>query len=212
MADWYKTQIMKHRLDLEGKLQNIDGRAYYQGRPVIHRDSQIDGGVCLGQGKREAIVVDSQKYPKLRELYEAAKGKAMEDGIVRKEKILQAVYDTVTEAIPVQSSTRVKRLLQALDIGKDEKISLDVFLEYGVGVCRHDALACAALLELFKKDGFVNGKPSVDRNSDKGEGHAWCRYTNSIGEVCILDVMLKYIGNLTDASEDIWHYKRPEDF
>ncbi|MEA3343956.1 MAG: hypothetical protein U9Q92_07395 [archaeon] len=208
MAEWNRTHIMKERLGLN----DLESERY-QGRPIIHRDSPVDGGVYLGQGQREAIVVDSQKYPKLRQLYEVAKGKATERRTVRKDRVLQAVYDTVAEAMPRQDNDAVKELIHRYKVEKDGKISLDDFLEEGVGVCRHDALACATLLELFKKEGIVRGKTSVDRNSTYLGGHAWCRYTNSADEIFILDIAQRYIGRLEDASNgDRWAYQRPEDF
>jgi len=201
MAKWNKTHFMKQRLGID---------EFYQGRHIIHRDSKIDGGVYLGQGQREAIVVDSEKYPRLRELYGEAKKKATENGSIKKDKILEAVYETVKEAMPIQDNDAVEKIIDEYSVRNDGKISLDVFLEEGVGVCRHDALACAALLELFGKDGITRGKASVDRNSTNLGGHAWCRYKNSGNEIYILDVAQDYIGKLEDASN--WEYQRPEDF
>jgi hypothetical protein len=213
MAEWDKTIKMKSRLSLEGKLDRINNEDYYQNRHIIHRDSKIDGGVYLGQNQREAIVVDSKKYPALRKLYEKAKNKAMRNGVIEKDKILQAVYETVAEAMPKQDDSAVEEIIHRYGVEKDGKISLDVFLLEDVGVCRHDALACAALLELFKEDGIIRGKPSVDRNSTSLGGHAWCRYTNSAGEVFILDVAQGYLGKLEKAQDkNRWVYQRPEDF
>lgn len=203
MAKWNKTNLMEKRLNING---------VYQGRPIISRDSKIDGGVYLGQGEREAIVVDYSKSPKLRELYEIAKGKSVEGGAINKKRILRAVYDSVKEAMPKQSDEAVNELIQKYNVEKDGKISLDVFLKEGVGVCRHDALACAVLLEQFKKKGIIRGKPSVDRNSNNRGGHAWCRYASDSGKVFILDVRQKYLGSLEDSLEKSkWNYQRPED-
>jgi len=205
MAEWNKTRVLEQRLGPES--------GFYQDRPVIHRDSPIDGGVYLGQDEREAIVIDSQKYPKQRELYEASKRRATERGIVRKDRILGSVFETVAEAMPRYDIDAVEKLIQRYGVENDGKISLDVFLKKGIGICRHHALACAVLLELFGKEGFISGKASIDRNSTDIGGHAWCRYTNSAGEVFILDVSKKYIGRLEDIeNEDRWAYQRPEDF
>jgi len=230
MAEWDRTQEMKQRL--KGKID----RGYYGGRHIIHRDSDIDGGVYLGKNQREAIVVDSEKHPRLRELYETSKdkmtGNRCEGRIsqvvgdnfedfsearyheayyyITENSVLKAVYDTVDEAMPNRDKEAVEEILDEHGVEKDGKISLDIFIGRGVGVCRHLALTCAALLELFKKDGVIKGKPGVDRNSNGSNGHAWCRYTNPDGEIFILDVG-RYMGKLSDASEKRWFYERPED-
>ncbi len=202
MTEWNKTQRMQERLGVKD---------YYQGRPIIHRDSPVDGGVYLGEGQREAIVVDSEKYPKLRELYKKAKTKATKGGTIREEEILRAVYETVKEAMPNQNNEAVNNLISKAGLQRDRKVALDFFIENGVGVCRHYALACAALLELFKKKGWIGGKISVDRNATNLGGHAWCRYTNSAGQVIILDVARNYLGSLEKGNER-WDYQRPENY
>ena len=202
---WDRTVIMMRRLSLDEGL--------YSGLPVIHRDSPIDGGVYLGKGQREAIVVDSQKYPRLlKKLYEIAKKRAMKNETLKKDKILNAVYETVSEALPIQDDNAVRNLIKDYGFQNDIKVSLDLFLNSGIGVCRHSALACGALLELFKKDGIIRGEVSIDRNSTFLGGHAWCRYTSFNRRIFILDVTLQYLGALNDASEkSIWGYKRLED-
>jgi len=205
---WNKTLQMARRLGIS----DVD-KELYQGRYIIHRDSSIDGGIYLGEGQREAIVVDSID-PRVRKLYELAKNRATINGIFIKGKLLRIVYDVVAETMPRQDNYAVKKLVLREGLESDSKVSLGVFLEEGVGVCRHDALACAVLLELFKNEGLIQGKPSVDRNySIVFGGHAWCRYTNSAEERWILDVRQGYIGRLEDAiPENKWAYQRPDDF
>lgn len=207
MFKWNKTVQMARRLGIA----DVD-KELYQGRRIIHRDSSIDGGVYLGEGQREAIIVDSID-PRVRNLYELAKNRAMIDGILIKDKLLRIVYDAVAETMPRQDDDAVKKLVLREGLENDSKVSLGVFLEEGVGVCRHDALACAVLLELFKRDGLIQGKASVDRNSMCFGGHAWCRYTNSGDERWILDVRQGYMGRLEDSlAENKWAYQRPDDF
>ena len=98
MPEWNKTHAMRNRLANQDKIQVINGRDYYQGWPIIHRDSEIYG-VYLGQDMREAIVVDPNS-PKLRELYNTAKSKALVGGSVMKDLILESVFQTVKEANP----------------------------------------------------------------------------------------------------------------
>jgi hypothetical protein len=58
-AVWNNTLVMDQRLQTEGKL-STKGENYFEGRRIIHRNSPINGGVYLGAGQREAIVVDSK--------------------------------------------------------------------------------------------------------------------------------------------------------
>jgi len=161
---WNKTYCAVRRLGLEDDM--------YQERPIIHRDSRVDGGVYLGGGQREAIIVDS-KDSRIQQLYDRAKRKITINGVVIKDHLLRSVYESVAEAMPIQNSDSVRKLVRNNNVENDGKISLGFFLEAGIGVCRHDALACAVLLELFRKEGHINGKPSVDRNSFVFGGHAW---------------------------------------
>lgn len=206
-----RTQRMRERL--LGKISiGPDGREYYQGRPIIHRNTPVLGGVYLGASPREAIVVDPKKYKELNKLYENAKRRAMDSVKVNRGRILKAVYDVVRETMR-PNEAKVNEIIQRLKAGDDRKITLDVFIREGVGVCRHHALACTALLELFKRDGYIRGTPRVERNSTELGGHAWCRYTNSAGEVFILDSTLGFFGSPEEAkSRGIWQYKSPEDY
>jgi len=138
----------------------------------------------------------------------------MENGDLKRDRILNAVYETVSEALPVQDENAVRDLIEKYELRNDVMVPLDFFLERGIGICRHSALACGALLELLKKDGIIRGKASIDRNSiSRVGGHAWCRYTSFNGKVFILDVTLEYLGTLSNASKKgRWNYRRAEDF
>jgi hypothetical protein len=233
-GEWARTKRMEDRL--KRKFERRDGVLYYQDRRVIRRDSSVDGGVYLGENEREAIVVDSEKYPALKKLYAIAERKMLSSKLdavalrdflvgfleakkrglsvgefVKELKVLRAVYETVAEAMPNQSEEAVEELMQKIGVGPDEKVRLDDFIDAGVGVCRHDALACAGLLEMFKRNGLIKGKISVDRNSYFRFGHAWSRYETPYSVVKILDVALGYYGDMKDAPKE-WPYERPEEY
>jgi len=76
-SNWNKTRIMLERKEQEDNIEWIEGEPHYQGRHIIERDADIEGGVYLGGGEREAIVVDSE-YGAIPELYEDAKDTAEE--------------------------------------------------------------------------------------------------------------------------------------
>ena len=187
----------------------------FQGRRCIRRDEPVSGGVWVVPGIQEAIVVDPHKYPEEYDrLYETAKRHASPHGEVERGHVLRAVFQTVKDAMPY-SKAGVEKVLDGL--GPDKKIELSSFIANRTGVCRHQALACCALLERFKAEGYIRGNVSADRNmnlspvGDAG-GHAWARYTNSAGEVFILDVAQNFVGSLAESTKLAqWNYLRPEE-
>jgi len=201
---WGNTEVTILRLGL------VQDKMIYAGRPIIHRDSSIDGGVFLGGRQREAIVVDFEKDCYLKEIYEKAKREILEKDFLRKERALPVVYETVDEAMPIRDEKELNRILDKYNLWKDKKVQLGIFINEGVGVCRHCTLACAAILERFKKENIIQGKASVDRSMQGILAHAWCRYTNSGGKVFILDVSNKYLGPLEEnINKANWDYRRP---
>lgn len=202
----------------------------YGGRHIIQRDSEILGGVYLSEypdeNILEAIVVDPKvENSKLQELYEDARSRASVCGELQKEYVLEAVVKTVAEAMPLLDDKEVYSILRG-NIGTDRgrKIGLDNFLNWGVGNKSKYALACAALLEMFKDEEDINGNISVDRNQVEDENgnlteNVWCRYTNADGEVYILDFIKNDEGKAEGfayglekaLAKNSWPYKRPED-
>ena len=223
MAEWNKTQRVIARV-YERLI--YEGTQYYyldsKGRklPIICRGSKIDGGVDIGQHKRETIKVDSEIDVQIKELYGKVKNNVENlkktENIVKggenslEERILKLVYDTADNAMPIKDNNEIEKIINNYGVQNDGMIALGVFLGYGAGVCRHLALTCGVLLELLIKDGFLDGHVSRDRNYIRNSGgHAWCRYTNSRGETYVLDVAQGFFGKLKDAKN--WDYRRPED-
>lgn len=187
----------------------------YQGRPLIGRDLPILGGVYIGAGGREAIVVD-EKYGKLLPIYQELLNRqeqVVQSGGKFKDGLLNEVWNITKEYLPYND-----QVLEVIDQDysggkKDYKITLDTYIDRGGGVCRHQALLAGYLIEKLGKEGMVKGQVSVDRNSIPGKGgHAWVRYTNSGGKVFIIDPAQDYIGPLeSDDNTSRWFYERPED-
>ncbi|MEK6936440.1 MAG: hypothetical protein AABW58_00035 [Nanoarchaeota archaeon] len=206
-----KTVIAVHRLAAKGELYYVDSVPYFQGRHIIHKDSPIDGGVSVGQVEREALVVDFNKSKIIPVLYEEAKKASTFRGQIDKDLILTAVFDVVTKRMKTDES-KVEKIIRETATAKDRKISIDHFISAGAAVCRQHALVCGVLIERFIKDGYLNGKVSIDRNSVYNNGHVWCRYTSSSGKVLILDPTLKFKGKLEQGlKKGAWCYNRAED-
>jgi hypothetical protein len=192
----------------------------YGGRPLITRDGPVDGGVYYGTYGGEAIVVDSKKYPEQydRVFDEVAMRASDESGNIQRGLVLNAAFDVVSEKMQY-SKDGVDQLLGSFGDFKDgDKLDLGAFIEEGIGVCRHQALVVAVMLEKMKEQGHIRGDISVDRSqrwspNGEREGHAWVRYTSHSGEVMILDVAQDYIGLIQDSEGDKqgWDYLRPEE-
>lgn len=201
--------------------------AMYHGRPVISRDSQVNGGVYIVPGSQEAIVVDDGTKPKegdrpkeinthyqkaFNDFIDLAKsyGVSVRQGVRRDQitDMLKALLISVGDTIgyDIKFSEYIRSNF------KDRKINLHDFIAEGKGVCRHQALLAGYILERLINGGFVSGSVSVDRNyvEDKG-GHAWARYTDEKGRIYIIDPTNGYAGKLDRKSNKIWSYSRPED-
>ena len=198
-----RTPLATSRVNPDG------GSSEFAGRPIIGHDTRIDGGVYIGSSAREAIVVDFFKDSVLSNLYDKVKLAVTDSsGKVNKDYVLNNVYKAVQSAMATDMQG-VADLISERGYGQDKKVTLGVFIKAGIGLCRHQNLAGAALLERFIDEGILSGKVSIDRNTSNEGGHAWCRYTNSQGKVYILDVTRNYIGDMN--SSESWDYRRPEE-
>jgi hypothetical protein len=97
------------------------------------------------------------------------------------------------------------------------KVGLEYFISLGKGVCRHQALLAAYLIEKQIQQGNVKGKVSIDSNfiTHRG-GHAWVRFKDANNQVFVLDPTNENIGQLDQvdsnpSNPEGWSYKRPED-
>lgn len=190
----------------------------YRGRFVIEDDTPIIGGVSYGEHPGEAIVVNPDGARWLYDKwYAESVARASLRGTVQRDRVLSAAYDTVDERMAYDHSI-VNNIVQERH-GK--KIGLDRFMHAGGGVCRHQALAVAMLLELHKSEGHIRGTPRVNRNIRRdelgnGSGHAWARYTTHGGTTYILDVAQQYTGTLQASllrtALGYWDYRNNSDY
>ncbi len=205
--NWLRTKVALQRL--EDKIS----QEIYEGRHIIKRDSPIEGGVYLGGHEREAIVVDSVKYPLIGQVYDEVKALCFgkDYNSAHPVIVLGIVFNTVKVRLRY-SEEETEKIIKERGAVDDRKISLGAFLDEQYGVCRQQALLTAFLLERFIKDGYLKGKVSVDRNSWALGAHAWCRYTNTDGKVTILDAAQNFIGSLeASLKHSKWDYRREED-
>lgn len=211
--NWDKTILLRERLGgssffEEPSRESRNGK--FQGRGIIGRDCPINGGVYLGGGEREAVVVDDKTQPELVATYQELLKRRMakaQKGETFKGNVLGEAFDLTRELLPY-SKDIVSEMVRGLP--PDQEVPLSSFLKRRGGICRHQALLAAYLLEKLKTDGYVQGQVSVDRNYVPGQGgHAWVRYVNSVGEIFIIDPAQNFIGTIKEAGKDQWFYERP---
>ena len=121
---------------------------------------------------------------------------------VEKRYILKDVFDEVSKKIKYDGNYG-DELIRQYD-GK--KILIGPFIiDEGRGVCRHQALVTAAVLEKMTDEKLLGGKARINRNlHPQMGGHAWAEYRTSIGEVAILDVAQKYFGYIEGGLWEYW--------
>ncbi len=202
------------------EIENPNFIGKYQGREQIHRDSRINKGVYLIASSKHAIaeacVVDDEEGKQLellacyRELRTKAVQKQKETGMPLNRIILNTVFEYVQETLPYNLEL-VNNFTDKFNEGK--KVALSAFINAHVGVCLHQALLSGYLLEKLVDNKVLHGKVSVERNVIRGRGgHSWVRYTNSAGNIYILDPAQKFIGTLEESKKNShWDYRRPEE-
>ncbi len=189
----------------------------FRGRQIIGSGAAIRGGVYMGRGPREAIVVDLEPGTAARFLYEQL--------VLSSFAVIQPQWTKVwrhnllhfflaifwlvppdedddshvplSVALPritsfVQQHMPYSDALSAevarrLKAGKDEEVSIDEYIRATAGVCRHQVCLLGGLLEQLIEAGHIAGSVSIERDLLLGGSHAWVRFTAPGGQAYILD-------------------------
>lgn len=217
-GEWFYTRVAKKEAKKHGFYEESDREAlngYYRGRPIIGRDTPINGGVYNGTFE-EAIVVDDTnelETPVYNRLYNKLiqrRELASKRGEGFKKGVLGDVFDIASESLPYDAK-KVVDINQKHGITMGRKTSLALYIEEGAGVCRHQALLAGYLIERLINEGKLHGQVSVDRSYVKGKGgHAWVRYVTSKDQVGVLDPANGYIGLIENVPNELRDfYERP---
>ena len=201
-----------HNPGFSGEMSDIAPYGYFKGYPILGRNSSyINGGVYLGGGSREAIVVDGES-PEMRELSKTFLHELMvesRDRIVTERWILQRVMDKVQRMMPVDdsvASTMHRRY------NNDEIVGLSKYLRNG-GVCRHQALLSAFLIEKLSDNSLISGRVGVERNTSIDRySHAWAvlKHDTNQDNTIVIDATQNFLGTKNQAhrlqSQGVWNY------
>jgi hypothetical protein len=231
---WNRTELVAARLDQMGQrelpsTESPYGR--YGNRPIIGANmDHVIGGVYLGAKAREAIVVDDTgEKPADKDLLHYFQNTFLPElrrhlraeTKLTPEKILALVYETVLREMPYNELVAEALINHVTEGVKDRKIHLMNFISHHVGVCRHQSLFTAYLIEKLRKEpslnGLLQGKISVERNAIALDdetafaAHAWVRFTMPDGKIYIIDATQKHFGPLEKLLQKgtSWEYARP---
>lgn len=193
----------------------------FGGRETIGRDTfPIDGKVDIRswQGGAEAIVVDSKKNP---EGYDPVRNRFQEQlaqqADTDERSVLGTIYDTVrtTMRYDLDGVEELNKRLGVAEKTKTNKIGLEVYMDAGIGVCRHMALAESWLGGEAVESGLLpqgtKVTAEVNQHAERG-AHEWARATLPDGSIYILDAAQGFFGTLQEAATRAqWDYFRPEE-
>ncbi len=206
--------------------------------PVMDRDTPILGKVLAPHhDSYEAIFVSEQSEALNGLLKNIKRNLSYVDKYGNKHfkqgpAISEAVFKEVANQIPYDLKKSDEIVRKKLSSGSFT-ISIGEFIRGHAGVCRHQAITCAALLEMLKNDPDfkIQGFPHINRNHVKNletgisGGHAWARYDSAAKDesgknlAYILDVAQQQgvlllndpmIQNLI-AQKKIWNYNQPDE-
>lgn len=196
---------------------------YYMNHPILGRASRsVENGVYLNEVYRngqvgDAIVIDSRSDI-LRGVYDdfikELKQKSDTTANLPSESILLKVVQKVQEVMPYDGA---KIDASREKINYDQLISLSTFIKERAGVCRHQGLLAAYIIERLINDGQLTGSVGIERNyiEDFGESHAWAVYKTRSGgnsQVIVVDPAGSFVGTKKQAQkESFWNYNLSTD-
>lgn len=170
----------------------------YMNHPMIGKDSKnLENGVYLGGGSREAILVDGNSEV-LKKSYESLYAKLLKMDVISQTDLLNMVNQHVQAVMPYDGD-KVMDITQ--DYNGDKIIGLSEFVQQKAGVCRHQALMAGYIMQELQKAGFLQGEVRVQRNTvpDFGGTHAWALFIDRNGKEFVIDPAQDFTGTKEQA-------------
>lgn len=181
---------------------------YYNNHPIIGRESRSMRNGAYGSRGSEQIIIDD-KSRQVRNIVndQVARLTQMGESSTTGERaLLKDVMVGVSEALRYDLPATEK--LCEPHYGNKGMIMLSEFLDKGIGVCRHQAVLAALIMESAIENGLLYGQVSVERNQDivARSGHAWAVFKSEYGDI-IVDSAQHFVGSREEAAKmNRWHY------
>lgn len=128
--------------------------------------------------------------------------------------ILKIVMNKVKEVMPYDG---LKTESISRQYNGDMLVGLSTFINEHAGVCRHQGLLAAYIIENLIREGLMTGAVGVERNTVKeiGGTHAWAVFKTKVDEdeeLFVVDPAQSFVGTKAEAlNEGRWKYRLNSD-
>lgn len=181
---------------------------YYNNHAIIGRDSRTMRDGVYGTRSSEQLVVDD-KSERVKAVVDEILSRVREMGkspTMDQRAILEEVRSGVAHTLRYDLDA-TEKLCDPYRFNKGS-IMMSEFIKEGIGVCRHQAVLAALVMESLIDVGLLYGDISVERNHDTeiGGAHAWAVFKSDADDV-IVDPAQGFVGTREDAArKNRWRY------
>lgn len=173
--------------------------------PVATRDLRNFNQRVFSAGtssSREVLMLDPDSKA-LKDLYSELR-QAIKQGATTKE-ILEEISKLTKKTFPISQDARLSEFIAEHLKKSSPFISLDSFMQAGIGLCRHHSLLNAYLMSRLVEDGILQGQVIHQRHSFPNRGvHTWNLFRDTKdGKLYSLDSLWKNVTSLADNPGDL---------
>lgn len=185
----------------------------YEGHPVIgSRSKSMRNGIYGTQHSEQLVVDDTQIVVKNAVNYVMGRVRMFAANGAGQREILHAVESGVGEILAYDLPA-VERLSSPHYEGRG-MIPLSDYIKAGIGVCRHQAVMAALVMEKAIETGLLHGSVGVQRNVDyeANGAHAWAVFRDGANHAIIVDPAQEFVGTREETKGDPtrWRYYIPD--
>jgi hypothetical protein len=162
-------------------------------RAIIGEFTPWDQGVYVSPTACEAVVIDHSHGALERVYRELLAWIRARGGTQISERAAVQSVITVVERFIRFSPEGYAALMDREQVKPDSKTSLDLFIQDGVGLARHQVLLAGFLVERLQTQGILHGHGTIDpiSYSETGDDERYV-YTCRNGEVLVLDPLANH--------------------
>jgi transglutaminase-like putative cysteine protease len=182
---------------------------WYRNHPIIGRHSATVRNGVYGTSSSEFVLVDDKSalMKQVTDTFMSSLPSHEAAATMNEELLLKNIAFRVASVLRYDLNETER--LSSPHYGKKGLIDLSEYVQAGVGVCRHQALLAAHLIEETISRGYLAGRTGVERNydSEANGAHAWAVYKSETSEDVIVDPANHFVGSRKKAQDEgRWRY------